>query len=369
MRVAVIFLGRRGGGTHYALEMSKALLKQNNELFAIVSSEAENIMEWRASGVTLKEVPTYHDYLSLIISTLKFKKFIKIRDWVNEFKADVVYHPMGYIWTPVIQYILAGKPHILTLHDPKLHIGEENVFVKIIMKLSIKQSSGIILLSEIFKDIVRKQGFSDERIAVIPHGEFSFYANNYGDNNNSDSDNAKTILFFGRISKYKGIEVLLKAFQIIAQRRPATKLLLVGSGDLSQYQQLINAIPNSQLEISNQWVANDDVETYFRRAAFVVLPYIDATQSGVIATAYGFSLPVVATRVGGLTEQVVDGDTGFLIEPSNVGELVDSCLKLLDETALTRKMGNNAYKLTKSILSWEHLSKSLHRFLLTFVRS
>jgi glycosyltransferase involved in cell wall biosynthesis len=275
-----------------------------------------------------------------------------------------VYYPMDHFWIPVIQYLLPQTPHILTLHDPKQHQGERNLLLEFFSAQSIKRSSGIVILSSVFKENIRAMGFSDEQIAVIPHGEFSSYSRGRG----SDLlPTEGTLLFFGRISEYKGVGVLLDAFARIASERPSAKLLMAGSGELEKYRRKIEVIPTAQIEIVNKWIADEEIDHYFSRASFVVLPYIDGTQSGVIAAAYGFGLPVIASRVGGLSEQVVDGVTGFLVEPSNIDELVDRCLQLIDNPDVVKRMGDNAYAVTQDELSWDTLSKKLSQFLERFI--
>lgn len=365
MKIALVFLGRRGGGALYSLEMAKAL-NTENEILAFVSVQAENIADWRKSGLQIVEIDTYHDLLSFLLASLNVGKFLFIRSRIRNFAADVVYYPFEHQWVPFIQYLLSEKPQILTLHDPESHSGEENIFLQLLLWCSIRQASGIVLLSSVFKDSIRAKGFSEEKIAIIPHGEFSFYSHCH--TTNAPTATNGVMLFFGRISEYKGIGVLLQAFRLIAQQCPQARLILVGSGDITKYRRQIEAIPAHQIEIVNKWISDGEVYQYFSRASFVVLPYMDATQSGVIAIAYGFGLPVVASRVGGLVEQVKEGITGFLVEPGNVEELVGKCRELLHHPEQARQLGDNALKLTRQELSWPVLGKALSNFLKTFVK-
>lgn len=365
MKVALVFLGRRGGGALYSLEMAKAL-SGRDEVLAVVSAQAENIAAWRASGLKLLEVDTYHDLMSCLVASLNVVKFWRIQRQIQWFGADIVYYPMTHTWTPIIQYLLAETPQIVTIHDPEAHSGEANIFLKIIDKLTLWQASGIVILSGAFKDIVRSWGFDATKIAVIPHGEFSYYSRLARKKEEHVGD---CILFFGRISDYKGIEVLLEAFGQIVKRHPTAKLMLAGSGDLAKYRGQLAALPQQQVIVVNRWIADEEIHQFFVQAQFVVLPYIDATQSGVIAAAYGFGLPVIASRVGGLAEQVVDGTTGFLVQPGNVEELAERCIKLLDDSELVRQLGENALAFSQEELSWEKLSRSLHQFLQTFAPS
>jgi glycosyltransferase involved in cell wall biosynthesis len=333
--------------------MAKALSKKADVL-VIVSKQSENINEWHKTGLNILEVDTYNDFKSMVLSTLRIKKFFNLREKIMAFKPDVIYYPMIHIWTPIINLLIRKVPKIVTLHDPRLHKGEENFILEKISNLSIKQADRIIILSNIFKETVINLGIDRDKIDVIPHGEFSYYADK---NNNMKKEFKNTILFFGRISKYKGIEVLLKAFKIIKGIKKETKLLIVGNGDITKYKNLIERI--SDVDIINRWISDDEVGEFFSKADFLVVPYIDASQSGVIPIAYGFSMPVVASRIGGIPEQVDDGKTGFLVRPSDENELAERCLKLLDDPDLIIEMGKNAYIKAHDEMSWEHVSDLL----------
>src|SRR5208337_4953027 len=98
----------------------------------------------------------------------------------------------------------------------------------------------------------------------------------------------------------------------------------------------------SKFEITEAVVPGNLMATFFQRAALVVLPYISASTSGVLVTAYSFGKPVVASRVGCLNEYVVDGTTGLLVRPMDVEELADAIVRLLLDTDLRHRMGMNA---------------------------
>ena len=93
--------------------------------------------------------------------------------------------------------------------------------------------------------------------------------------------------------------------------------------------------------VDNEFISEDRVADYFRRASVVVLPYIEASQSGVIPMAYSAAKPVVATSVGGLPEMVEDGSTGYLVAPRDAAQLADAVTRLLLDAQLRRRMGEN----------------------------
>ena len=124
-----------------------------------------------------------------------------------------------------------------------------------------------------------------------------------------------TLLFFGLIRPYKGLEYLLRAMPLVA-REVDCLLLVVGEfyEPKERYTRLIEDLRlGERVELVDRYVKNEEVSLYFRSADVVVLPYVDATQSGVVQIAFGLEVPVITTDVGGLPEIVADGCTGFVV--------------------------------------------------------
>ena len=116
------------------------------------------------------------------------------------------------------------------------------------------------------------------------------------------------LLFFGRIDKYKGVGDLLKAYQLAKEALP---LVIAGNGTLSDEEQSV--LKNTDnVTLINRYIADGEMKWLFANATTVVLPYIEATQSGVIPIAYYYSKPVIVSNVPGLTQFVIDGNTGFI---------------------------------------------------------
>ncbi len=135
----------------------------------------------------------------------------------------------------------------------------------------------------------------------------------------------QVILFFGYVRKYKGLDILLKAFPKILEKFPNTFLLIVGEfyDNPANYFKLIEKLNiTERVKLINQFVPNEDVAKYYLSSDVVVLPYRSATQSGILNVAYGFNKPVIVTNVGGLAEFVIEGKTGFVIKPDSEDEIV-----------------------------------------------
>jgi glycosyltransferase involved in cell wall biosynthesis len=164
-----------------------------------------------------------------------------------------------------------------------------------------------------------------------------------------------TVLFFGRISPYKGLEYLIKAEPLIARQVPDLKIIIAGEGDLSPYAAMMQN--RDRYEIHNSYVSKELAAELFQRATCIVLPYIDATQSAVLMTAYAFGKPAVVTRVGGLAEIVEEAVNGLLVPPANVAALAEAVTRLLSNNVLKERMKDNIKNHLKEELSWERIAQ------------
>jgi glycosyltransferase involved in cell wall biosynthesis len=169
----------------------------------------------------------------------------------------------------------------------------------------------------------------------------------------------RVLLFFGYVRAYKGLNVLLDAMAQIDEKTD-THLLVVGEfyDDERKYRAQIAALRLEQrVTLVSDYVPNDKVHLYFSAADVVVLPYLSATQSGIAQIAYNFDLPVIATNVGGLSEVVLDGASGFLVPPGDAKSLAHSIRRYYDENR--RDEFVTTVRKEKHKYSWQNLVGSI----------
>jgi len=150
--------------------------------------------------------------------------------------------------------------------------------------------------------------------------------------------NGPVILFFGLVRAYKGLRTLLEAFALAKDSLDAT-LLVVGEfyEDRKGYDAAIRALGiGERVRVIDRYVPDDEVALYFRAADVVVLPYLSATQSAIVQTAFSFERPVIVTAVGGLPDVVVDGVTGYVVAPQSANDLAAAMVRFFREDAGAR---------------------------------
>jgi glycosyltransferase involved in cell wall biosynthesis len=173
----------------------------------------------------------------------------------------------------------------------------------------------------------------------------------------------RVLLFFGFIREYKGLRYLLESLPLILKE---LEIHLVVAGEVwgspAEYQALIQRLDVSEfVTFSGDYVPNEMVEDYFAAADLVVAPYLSATQSGIVQLAYGFEKPVVASRVGGIPEVVLDGITGYLVPPADPGAISHAVVDFFQKGRGPAMSASIREELGR--FSWDKMVETIERFL------
>lgn len=194
--------------------------------------------------------------------------------------------------------------------------------------------SFIVLSQDVVSDL--KKFVPGAKYKVLPHPVYSKFGEQVDKTEAKkylNWNNDKIILFFGLIREYKGLDTLLEALSII-KTKIDLKLVIAGEfySDEKKYKNLISKYDLSNLVyLYNKFIPEQEVKYYFSAADAVILPYKDATQSGIVQVAMNFRKPVIASYVGGLGEVVQDGKTGYVVPKENPEELAEAILKFYNE--------------------------------------
>ena len=285
---------------------------------------------------------------------LMLKNFINL---IRDFKPDVIHLQLGgSIIDLALLPVFKTLPLVSTFHDVTLHLGESSLLMDFIRYWERKYSDKIIVHGKKLKEqMIRERHLPENKIHSIPIGEhevapFKRYIKP------DLKEDGNLVLFFGRIWKYKGLEYLIRAEPIITKEVPDAKIIIAGDGeDFQKYENMM--VNRDNFIIHNYRIPYNEGAELFQRCSLVVLPYIDASQSGVIPTAYGFKKPVVVTSVGSIPEIVDDGITGYIVPPKDVNALAQAIIKLLKDQKLRKQMGENAYIKLKTDLSWDDIAE------------
>ena len=184
--------------------------------------------------------------------------------------------------------------------------------------------------------ITHSENDRKDLLTLLPHKEISVAPLPLFEEFLSKQDKSRTgrkILFFGKVRRYKGLEVLLAALPRVLSKIDC-ELLIAGEfyESLEKYQQLIRRLGiESSVELDDRYVPNEEVAAIFERADVLVLPYVSASQSGVARIALSNRLPIIASSTGGLCETVVDNVNGLLFQPGDSEALAGQIVRYFSE--------------------------------------
>lgn len=248
-------------------------------------------------------------------------------------------------------------PVVTTVHDVRYHMGDRRSMKvpQFISDLSVSYSEGLIVHGrESKRQICEKFSIPPWKvISIIPHGNYSFYRK-WELPGLEEEENR--ILFFGSIWEYKGLRYLMEAEPLLRKRLKNFKIVVAGTGDdFEKYHRYVKDW--TSYEILNRYIGDEEVAPLFQRASLVVLPYIDASQSGVAPLAFSFGKPVVATKVGDISELVDQGVNGLLVAPKDPWGLAEAILSILENPFLRRRMAEKAREKSITTLSWERIGE------------
>lgn len=364
MNIVLLYLGRKGAGPVYSIELAKALLEKDCNLFAVISSYADNIEDWRKLqkeySFVLHEIETYNSKKEFLLNSMNLIRYYKICRDINAFNPDFILSTMVHPWHNIIfSFLKKSIKRIKIVHDVIPHTGEDSLAYKLLNYADIHISDFWITLTKISKDELIKKGIEEDRIEIIPHANFSCYGNNIQVERDNEKIHNK-IAFFGRINKYKGIDVLLEAFANVNKHLSKLKLLIAGNGDCSAYKTYFEEYADN-LDLHIRWIEDDEVASLLIDVDLLVVPYIEATQSGVIPLAYALGKPVIATHVGGIPEQV-PFDCGVIVSPNNAKALENAIMDFYSNPSKIKEMGKNALKYATEELSWSKSAQLLLDF-------
>jgi glycosyltransferase involved in cell wall biosynthesis len=297
--------------------------------------------------------------------------------YVKKDRPEIIHiQPQFYLvdWHILSHLKKSNTKLVLTVHDViphKFYTRHFGWLELLILKYMYNKADRLIVHAENNKQqLLASFSVDEHRVVVIPHGEYSLdgISEEISDKGarsklNLD-DNDKVILYFGYIRKIKGIDVLLKAFDRVAENFPDTILMITGSviqgESFSEYRQIIDEMKyRRRVKCFGKYVHHKDIHLFFKAADIVVLPYIEFhSQSGVLHLAHGFGKPVIVSNVGGLPEVVEDHETGLIVPPGDVNRLAEAIGYLMENERLRTKMGQRAREIAMERFSWGSIAKA-----------
>jgi len=301
-----------------------------------------------------------------IIDSLNPVSWYKAGKLIAIIKPDlVIFHHWHSFFAPIysrISSFLKRKTDcklLVICHNIFPH--EPNFFDRLFLKRFFNKLDGFILLAG--KLLEQLNSLVDDPLyRISPHPLYNHFPDALDRQiarNRLGIKEERVILYFGLVREYKGVDYLIKSVDKICTVFPV-RFLIVGEFyiDKNNFLKILENVENKHLvTIVDRYVSDEEVSLYFSAADLIVLPYREATQSGVIKIAYHYDKPVVVTDVGGLREDVIDGKTGFVVPPMDVTKLSEAIIKFFNENYMN--VFSNNIKRFKRKYSWNGLVSTI----------
>jgi glycosyltransferase involved in cell wall biosynthesis len=333
------YWGRHGALPQFTLELADACQRVGQiERTAISISTTNELFEsYRRFGEAIFPLKTYQ----LAAGILDVTEFIKTRRAFGErLIADGTQgfvSLMSHVWSPLLMPILSkhGIRHTVIVHDADPHQGDRTAWVnRWLLREAAAADHVVTLTHAVAERLIASRRIPKDKITVLFHPDLNYSPQCIPQNRSAPL----RVLFFGRILAYKGLDIFVDAIEALREAGVEVRVSVFGRGDLGRERQRLEALG---AEVSNVWVDPKEISEILSKHDVVVVSHVQASQSGVIAAAHGAGLPVIATPVGGLTEQILPEITGLLAPGVTGAALATAIKRVADDRSLLQRMSRN----------------------------
>lgn len=360
LRVVVMALDDGGGMRHYAENLGGAL-RGCCDAATVLIGDDDGLDAASAAGRWLDRLPKG----GRLRRVYNPRRAARLADaLVGRFRPHVVHLsstvPCGTALARRLQR--AGTKVVLTVHDVEPHEEHRTAWSRLhtfayqrwARPLALRRPDALHVHSELHRSDLRRCYGADVAggAYVVPHGGGLTDAIRHGARRPPELEAAGVsdgyALFFGRIHPYKGLPVLFDATARVAARMPGLRLVVAGGGGVPE----VPAPVRAQTVLINRFIADDEIAALVRGARFVVLPYLRATQTGVLPLASALGRPAIVTTAGSIADMVVDGSTGLVVPAGDAMALAEAMRRLAGEVEVANRMGEAARAHMESRFAW-----------------
>ena len=257
---------------------------------------------------------------------------------------------------------LGGYPLVLTVHNIVPHGSQRPSLAQ--ERLYNIPHRLILHTDSLARELVRKFPDTSDRVRIVSHGTLFDDVPEWAQHDARSALglplDAPIALFFGQIEPYKGVDYLIRAFSSVMHQIPEALLLIAGKTHtlVDRYRALIEEVGvTGSVRTDFAFIPTEQVPLYFGAADVVVLPYLEASQSGVLLAAYRFGRPVIVTDTGGLSDTVEHCGNGLVVDPGNESALTGAMVELLSNRMRAREMGARSQEIGLERHDWRVIAR------------
>lgn len=334
--IVFMYLGRRGLG-RYTLELARAVRSlQAPPATFVLSAHNETIKGIEVDAPRLLKLPTFTHPASPAAVT----NFLRARDALFTFlectRPTAVVNLMPHVWTPLLRPGIQrlGTRFFTIVHDARGHPGDTRGYLTRWINSEALLADGIVTLSRAVADkLVALDAVPRAKIKALFHPDI--HHGPLQTKRQRDPRAPLRLLLFGRLSKYKGLGLLVQAVELLRAEGIPVHLGVAGAGDIRSERSRLEKLG---ADVRNRWLADSEILPLLAEYDAIILPYMEASQSGVLAAAYGNCMPVIGTPVGALPEQILHERTGLVADAVTPRALANTIRRLAEDPALYERM-------------------------------
>jgi glycosyltransferase involved in cell wall biosynthesis len=349
-KVLCINLGFGGGCVYYA----NSLIKNMH----LPKEVWENRYSEEPSGLADVRICMGRGKMAMLWQTPVVLPFYLLKALFRSRKVGsvIVFGPGNWDIAFIGLFRFLSKRTLYVVHDGIMHVGDGDKVHQRLLSACMKRATDLVFLSRYVKNTVENNLKINKPSVILPHGIIR-----YGNTGSIVKELPLHPVFtmIGRINYYKGINLLLDALPLLDFARIGR---IVVAGEVSGSIKIPEC--HEKLFIDNRWLTTEDFDRYVRETDFLLMPYLEASQSGIAAVSIGYAKPAVATKVGAMTEQFTDHGA-FFMKDVTAESLADAIMSASIDRARYSEIQAELVRLS-GIYSWPATGNRLAVYLQQF---
>jgi L-malate glycosyltransferase len=352
---------------------NKSLLKEEMDRITVHRFNAYFPPEFGSGKMAQSKKSVFTKMLGLYSFFIyMLKNFYYTYKFAKKYKADLIHAhwalPTGF--PALLAAQLLGIPCFITMHGGDVYYNKaegydlpKRWYAKLLLSYTFKYAKMLTAITNDCKMHAENAGARSEKIIIITNGadirRFSKSKNGVENLIKKYSLKSNNVIFTCRqLIPRKGIRFLIMAMPDIIKKFPKTKLLIAGDGMEREFlEELIDKLKLRDHVTLLGWIKNEELPVYFNSSDVAVMPSLEEGFGIPAAEAMACEIPVVSTDAGGLVEVVDNNKTGIIVPKANEKEMAKAIIKLLENPALSKRMGKAGRKKTEEEFSWDITAK------------
>lgn len=361
LRLLILHWGRTGAGPLLTLEAARAVCAMPGAEVAVsFAAGADNVADLDALPLPRVSVRTYRSAAGVVLGLPRLGAHAwRLRRFIRDHAVDAVFSPMDSLWQSLALHFMVPRSvvYLAGVHDAAAHPGDRHPLKDLCRWLEYRRADVVIAYSRAVATTIAERHLT--RAPVVSTVLPAFVSGtSVGPARRSPGGPPVRLGFFGRLLPYKGLDLFVEVVRRLDRSGVPVVGVVHGDGDVAQ---TVCEAGNTPIEWHVGWVPADKVNSVVASMDVLVLPYREASQSGVLAIALAEGVPVVGTPVGGLAEQITETGCGLVsssVEPQSVADAIRT---LISDERLYREASACGLEAAAVTHTWQRLADDVVR--------